>query len=255
MLLFAFHAMSARVERRLRAAMDAWRQPPTTRALLRALLVAMVPSDADSRFEAPLWVAFLARAVVEPSLAGPLHDAGKALADFAAERLRSAQDAGEVAASLDPEREAASLFALADGLMIHTLLPRRGRCRTGDPRLPPRPHLRRRKFRRPRRGSRSQPDLSGCSIVVPELVGKDDALWWSSSAVVGERFVALARLGPTPRWRRLVRLCSCTPICMATTRYGITANSDWWPTSRPSAPPSRSTTCVPFPERVRASSC
>ncbi len=34
------------------------------------------------------------------------------------------------------------------------------------------------------------PELGGCSIVLPELVGKDDPLWWSSSAVVGERFVA-----------------------------------------------------------------
>jgi aminoglycoside phosphotransferase (APT) family kinase protein len=34
------------------------------------------------------------------------------------------------------------------------------------------------------------PQLSGCSITVPELVGKDDPLWWSSSAVVGKRFVA-----------------------------------------------------------------
>jgi hypothetical protein len=34
------------------------------------------------------------------------------------------------------------------------------------------------------------PELSGCSIIVPELGGKEDPLWWSSSAAVGERFVA-----------------------------------------------------------------
>ncbi|MGH3549184.1 MAG: phosphotransferase family protein [Pseudonocardiaceae bacterium] len=34
------------------------------------------------------------------------------------------------------------------------------------------------------------PELSGCSITVPERVGKEDPLWWSSSAIVGERFVA-----------------------------------------------------------------
>lgn len=122
MLLFAFTAMSARVERRLGPAVEALREPPTTRALLRTLLIAMVPTDAESRFEAPLWVAFLARAVVEPSLAHPLNDGDKALTDFAAEQLRVAQQTGEIAGSLDPEREAASLFALADGLMIRTLL-------------------------------------------------------------------------------------------------------------------------------------
>jgi aminoglycoside phosphotransferase (APT) family kinase protein len=34
------------------------------------------------------------------------------------------------------------------------------------------------------------PELTGCSIVLPRLVGRDDPLWWSSSAIVGERFVA-----------------------------------------------------------------
>jgi AcrR family transcriptional regulator len=122
MLLFAFQTTSARVEQRLGAAMQALAQPPTTRSLLRALLVAMVPTDAESRFEAPLWVAFLARAVVEPALASPLHEGGKALVQFATGALRSAQDAGEVPPTLDPEREAMSLFALADGLMLRSLL-------------------------------------------------------------------------------------------------------------------------------------
>jgi TetR/AcrR family transcriptional regulator, transcriptional repressor of bet genes len=120
MLLFAFHTLSARVERRLGATVQALGQPPSTRALLRAVLVAMVPTDDEGRFEAPLWVAFLARAVVEPVLAAPLRS--DALVDFGAQQLRSAQEAGEVPRSLDPELEATSLFALADGLMIRTLL-------------------------------------------------------------------------------------------------------------------------------------
>lgn len=122
MLLFAFHTVAARVERRLGAAVAAPGEPPSTRALVRALLVAMVPTDAEGRFEAPLWVAFLARAVVDPILAGPLRHGGDALVGFAADRLRSAQEAGEVTSWIDPEQEAASLFALADGLMIRTLL-------------------------------------------------------------------------------------------------------------------------------------
>lgn len=120
MLLFAFHTLSARVERRLGATAQALVHPPSTRALLRALLVAMVSTDDEGRSEAPLWVAFLARAVVEPSLAALLRHG--ALVAFAADHLRSAQEAGEVPRSLDPELEATSLFALADGLMIRTLL-------------------------------------------------------------------------------------------------------------------------------------
>jgi AcrR family transcriptional regulator len=122
MLLFAFHTMSARVERRLGAAVHALAQPPSTHALLRAMLTAMLPADADSRFEAPLWVAFLARAVVQPHLATPLRAGGKALVDFAADQLRSAHDTGEITRPIDPALEASSLFALADGLMIRTLL-------------------------------------------------------------------------------------------------------------------------------------
>ncbi|MCA1670722.1 MAG: TetR family transcriptional regulator C-terminal domain-containing protein [Actinobacteria bacterium] len=120
MLLFAFHTLSARVERRLQATVQALAQPPSTRALLRALLVAMVATDAEGRFEAPLWVAFLARAVVEPDLAAPLRVG--ALVDFATDQLRAAQEAGEIPRSLDPELEATSLFALADGLMLRILL-------------------------------------------------------------------------------------------------------------------------------------
>jgi AcrR family transcriptional regulator len=120
MLLFAFHTLAGRVERRLRETMQALEQPPSARTLLRTLLVAMLALDDEGRFAAPLWVAFLARAVVEPSLAAPLRHTD--LLDFATGQLRGAQQAGEIPAALDPELEAASLFALADGLMVHTLL-------------------------------------------------------------------------------------------------------------------------------------
>jgi AcrR family transcriptional regulator len=121
MLLFAFRAVSDRVERRLEAAAAALDRP-TTRDLLRALLAAMVPVDAESRFEAPLWVAFLARAVVEPALAEPLRHGTHALTEFATEQLRSAQQAGDVDPAVDVRYEAGSLFALADGLMLRTLV-------------------------------------------------------------------------------------------------------------------------------------
>lgn len=122
MLLFAFHATSARVEQRIATAVAALPDPPDTRALLRTLLVAMLAIDDDSRAEAPLWVAFLARAVVEPSLASPLSESGKALADFVGAQLRQAHQAGALPADVDPEREASSLLALVDGLMVHALI-------------------------------------------------------------------------------------------------------------------------------------
>ena len=122
MLLFTFHTLGARVERRLGSATAARAGPPTTRSVLRTLLLAMVPTDSDNRFEAPLWVAFIARAVVKPELATPLRDGLRDLVGFAADQLRTAREAGEIAGSLDPDLEAAALFALADGMMRRALL-------------------------------------------------------------------------------------------------------------------------------------
>lgn len=120
MLLFAFQALSTRFEQRLAATADRLPPPPTAKALLRALLMAMLCTDEAGRAEAPLWVAFLARAAVAPALAETLRT--NALTDFATAQLRAAQKAGEVPTDLDPHLEATTLFALADGLMIQLLL-------------------------------------------------------------------------------------------------------------------------------------
>lgn len=120
MLLFAFHTVSDRVERRLGAA--AADGVPSTRALLRVLLLTMLSADPEGRAEAPLWVAFLARAVVEPRLAEPFRAGAGSLTGFAADRIRAAQEAGEASPSVDADLAASALFALADGLMLRTLL-------------------------------------------------------------------------------------------------------------------------------------
>ena len=122
MLLFAFHTVGDRVERRLAAAAAEYGGAPSTRDLLRVLLLALLSSDAEGRAEAPLWIAFLARAVVEPRLAEPFRTGAGSLTAFAADRLRAAQEAGEISPSVDAEQEAGALFALADGLMLRTLL-------------------------------------------------------------------------------------------------------------------------------------
>lgn len=119
MLVFAFTTVGARVEQRLGAAAE---QSQSTRDLLRTFLVAMISADAEGQVEAPLWVAFLARAAVRPELAEPLKGGAQAMNQFAVDQLRSAQRTGEVDPELDVEREASSLLALADGLMIRCLL-------------------------------------------------------------------------------------------------------------------------------------
>lgn len=122
MLLFAFQTMSKRVERRIGEVVTALPQPLNTRLMLRALLAAMLPLDEESRAEAPLWIAFLARAIIEPRLADPLRESGTVLSAFIEEQIRKAQEEGEVLAGLDPRLEATTLLVLMDGLLIHSLM-------------------------------------------------------------------------------------------------------------------------------------
>lgn len=121
LLLFAFHAISERVERRLGAALTAVRSLGA-RSLLRALLIEMLPLSDQSRAEAPVLAAFLARAVVERRLAAPLREGGQGMTGFVAEQIRAAQQAGEISAELDPAREASILLAFVDGMMMHLLI-------------------------------------------------------------------------------------------------------------------------------------
>jgi AcrR family transcriptional regulator len=122
MLAFAFRVISEGVERRLQLAGASISDPPSTRSMLRTLLLAMLPLDDDGRFEAPLWVAFLARAVHARPLAELLRQAARLLTEVLVDRLRSAGEAGELAPGVEPERAALTLLALADGLMLRLLL-------------------------------------------------------------------------------------------------------------------------------------
>jgi AcrR family transcriptional regulator len=120
MLLFAFHTVSERVEQRIRGAVAGGGQD--ARTLLRSLLVEMLPVSEPSRAEAPVWAAFLARAIVEPRLAAPLREGGQGMTTFIADHLRAAQESGAVGAEIDPTLEALTLLGLVDGLMTHLLI-------------------------------------------------------------------------------------------------------------------------------------
>jgi hypothetical protein len=124
MLLFASNTVRARAEERIRRSVTSVEshRELTTREGLRTLLTAMIPDDEESRFEAPLHVAFAARAVVRPALAEPLRGSLADLGAYMTSLLVSARERGEIPAGLDPEREAMLLLALADGLVVRVLL-------------------------------------------------------------------------------------------------------------------------------------
>jgi AcrR family transcriptional regulator len=114
MLLFAFHTISERVERRMGAAVTDLGESPSPRALLRALLMEMLPLSEPAKAEAPVLAAFLARASVDPGIAEFQREDGGRMRAFVAEQIAATQG--------DPTLEAAGLLAMVDGLMTQLLV-------------------------------------------------------------------------------------------------------------------------------------
>ncbi len=115
LLLFAFQTIADRVRRRLAAAARATSEPLE---LARTLLTVGLPLDAERRAEVRVWFAFLGLALTRPVLARAQRDAYRAWRRRLAKTLREAQRRGELDRALDPEREAAGLIALVDGLAV-----------------------------------------------------------------------------------------------------------------------------------------
>lgn len=118
MLLFAFRTVAERVQRRIGDAAAAVEQPRAPRSLLRAMLLELLPLGDQGRLEAPVWVALLGKAVVEPRVAEPLRADARRLTGFVAEQIRAARGGG----GDDAVHDARTLLALVDGLMLHLLV-------------------------------------------------------------------------------------------------------------------------------------
>src|SRR6185312_6789991 len=122
MLLFACEYMIERTNERIAERIAASPVPQTGRSFLRTLLVEILPLDEERRAETRVWIAFLARAVVEPDLERFMRDTWTSSHNYFAGVIRSAQERGEVAPERDAQREAVSVFALTDGLVSHILV-------------------------------------------------------------------------------------------------------------------------------------
>ncbi|MEU6059768.1 TetR/AcrR family transcriptional regulator [Streptomyces sp. NPDC047097] len=120
MLLFAVEAVGGRITARVRARLTASPAQSAATALGHAAgEVALV--RAEHRAEARIWLAFLAQAAVSPPLAGHLRTGYAALQGLFTRLIEEAA-AGGAGAGLDPEREARTLLALADGLTAQVLV-------------------------------------------------------------------------------------------------------------------------------------
>jgi AcrR family transcriptional regulator len=103
---------------RIRARVEALPATADPRRWAVAVLEQMLPMDADRRAESEVWLAFSARALVDPAL-GALRDEGW---DLLREVCRNLVRRFEPAPDLDAEVEAGRLHALVDGLLVHGVL-------------------------------------------------------------------------------------------------------------------------------------
>ena len=111
MMIFALDVVSARVQARLES-------DPTThdgpRALVRALLVQLLPVDDDRALEGRVAIAFHAYAASRPDVAARLRDDTRDMRAMIADQVPAD-------GPLDPESAATGLLSLVEGLAIHVL--------------------------------------------------------------------------------------------------------------------------------------
>jgi TetR/AcrR family transcriptional repressor of bet genes len=115
LILFAFRTAADRVSRRL-AELEERTVDPLERA--RAQLIEGLPLDRERQHEVRFWFSFLGLALTRPALARAQRVAYRAWRDRIADRLREAQEVGDVRADADCATEAAALVGLVDGLAV-----------------------------------------------------------------------------------------------------------------------------------------
>ncbi|MFL1376312.1 MULTISPECIES: TetR/AcrR family transcriptional regulator [unclassified Nocardiopsis] len=115
MMTFAVTMVMDRIRERSTA--QAAAAPPTSpRELVRALLSQILPLDETRRLEGHVSLAFLAYAATKPSMVSGLGEEAAQMRAFLADQVRAGGAEG-----VDPERAAAGLLALVDGLGLQVL--------------------------------------------------------------------------------------------------------------------------------------
>ncbi|QKV94895.1 TetR family transcriptional regulator C-terminal domain-containing protein [Streptomyces sp. NA02950] len=122
MLGFALEHIGQLAERRIRARIEALPGEPTPRTVLRETLAEILPLDENSRIGNLVQIAYFVRALHDEAPRAHAREGARALRAFFAGQVERGVERGEVAAGLDPEREASLLMALVEGVTGHTLL-------------------------------------------------------------------------------------------------------------------------------------
>jgi AcrR family transcriptional regulator len=118
LLAFAMRLVVERIEGRI-AALDRATQP---RQAVEQVLHELLPLDDERRAENEVWLAFTARALIDPDLRAQHSEVHDALHQACASAIQTLADADQANASAATALQAERLHALTDGLAVHTAL-------------------------------------------------------------------------------------------------------------------------------------
>jgi AcrR family transcriptional regulator len=118
LLAFAMRLVVERIESRL-AALDRAADP---RRAVEQVLHELLPLDDERRAENEVWLAFTARALIDPDLRAQHNEVHDALHHACVSALETLAAAGRADAGAATALQAERLHALTDGLAVHTAL-------------------------------------------------------------------------------------------------------------------------------------
>ncbi|AXE81646.1 TetR/AcrR family transcriptional regulator [Streptomyces atratus] len=121
MLVFALGYIGERISERVQARLVRCPAQSAATALGHAVTEVSLLQE-EHRAEARVWLAFVAQAAVSEALARTLKANYAALQEAFTRLISEAGEGADCAVPLDPQREARTLLALADGLTAHVLI-------------------------------------------------------------------------------------------------------------------------------------
>lgn len=122
LLLGALQILNADAEQRARERMAVLGDTPTMHALVRGVLLELLPLDEERRNRHLVYVAYFVRFLADPALAALVRETPPALEKLIADLLARGRELGEVPTHVDAAAEAAFLVAGAEGLQASALL-------------------------------------------------------------------------------------------------------------------------------------